>query len=174
MTGGLLAATGVSFEHASATPSAIKSRTEGSQRKTRQAGSYAVANCKKVISSLDDLTSYGQIHLGGRGEIGADQIYVAQLHGTVLVFGVQEIEQGCAAVLVGKLHGVAHANGLFQILALIGFQKIDVAGDGCVCGVHVAVDLGLDALAKLFVAVDVDLRAQFLALIAYRRCAAEC
>ena len=73
------------------------------------------------LVSLDYLAPYGQIQLRRRCEIGADQVYVAQFHSSVFALGVQEVQQRGATVLVGKQHSVAHANGLFQVLRLVGF-----------------------------------------------------
>ena len=62
-------------------------------------------------------------------------------------------------MLVGKLHRVAHAHGLFEILAFVWLQKFDIAVNDGIGGVHIAVDLRFRALAQFLVAVDVDFRA---------------
>ena len=116
--------------------------------------------------SLDYLTPYSQIQLGCRGQIGADQIYVIQLDGTVFTFRVDKVEQRRAAVLVGKQNRVAHANRLVQVLALVRLQQTDIAAQGGVGGIDIGVDLGFDAFAQLLVAFDVNFRTQLLALVA--------
>src|ERR1700689_4128003 len=68
-------------------------------------------------------------------------------------------------MLVGKENGVTHADGLLQIVSFVRLQQGDVAVESGVGGIHVAVDLGFGGLAQLFVALDVDLRAQLFALV---------
>ena len=69
-------------------------------------------------------------------------------------------------MLIRKCNRVAHALGLFQVVVLIGLEKNHGARYGGVSGVHIAEHLGPGGLHKLVVAVDIQLRALFFALVA--------
>src|SRR5215831_2261394 len=115
--------------------------------------------------SLDHLAPYGLVHLGRGDEIGAYEIDVAEFHVTVVALRIQEIEQRGAAVLIGKLDRIANVHGLFEILALVRLQKIDVGDQGRIRGIDIAVDLGLGSLPQLLVPLDIKSGAQLFALV---------
>ena len=56
----------------------------------------------KKLVSLNDLATHRLIQLCGCRQIRTHQVHVAQLHRSVIAFCVQEIQKGCAAVLVGE------------------------------------------------------------------------
>src|SRR5580692_11001827 len=68
-------------------------------------------------------------------------------------------------MLVGKQNGFANPDGLLQIVTFVRFQQGNVAIENGVGGVYVAVDLGFGGFAQLFVALDVNFRAQLFALV---------
>jgi hypothetical protein len=88
------------------------------------------------------------------------------LHGAEVALRVEQVHQGCAAMLIGVSHGVAHTAGLVIVLGFVGLEQDDVAFDLGVGGVDVAEDLLAGGLRQLAGAAYIDLRALFLALVA--------
>src|SRR5215472_7603365 len=68
-------------------------------------------------------------------------------------------------MFVGKGHGVTNARGHLQVLVLVRLEENYVALHAGVRGIHVAEDLRARGLGQLFGAVDIQPRAQLLALV---------
>src|SRR5580658_10192713 len=71
-------------------------------------------------------------------------------------------------MLVGQCDRVADSDRLLQIFFFIGMQQRQIAAQRRIGGIDIAEDLSLGGVQEPLVAIDVELSAQFLALIAVK------